>query len=39
MAHLKKAVSLDNSARDWARMDTDLENLRGLPEFEAITGG
>ena len=39
LAHLKKAVSLDNSARDWARKDTDLENLRGVPEFEAIIGG
>ena len=36
MAHLKKAVSLDQSVRDWARMDTDLENLRGVPEFEEI---
>jgi Tfp pilus assembly protein PilF len=39
LAHLKRAVSLDNSARDWAQKDTDLENLRGLPEFEAIIGG
>lgn len=39
LAHLKKAVSLDNSVRDWARKDTDLENLRGLAEFEAIIGG
>jgi tetratricopeptide (TPR) repeat protein len=39
LAHLKKAVSLDRSARDWARKDTDLENLRGLSEFEAIIGG
>ena len=39
LAHLKKAVSLDHSARDWARKDTDLENLRGLPDFETIIGG
>ena len=39
LAHLKKAVSLNQSARDWARKDTDLENLRGLSEFEAIIGG
>lgn len=39
LTHLKKAVSLDRSARDWARKDTDLENLRGLSEFEAIIGG
>lgn len=36
LAHLRKAVSLDQSVRDWARMDTDLENLRGLPEFHEI---
>ena len=36
LAHLRKAVSLDRSVRDWARRDTDLENLRGLPEFEEI---
>jgi tetratricopeptide (TPR) repeat protein len=39
LAHLKKAVSLDYAAKDWARKDTDLENLRGLSEFEAIIGG
>lgn len=36
--HLKKAASLDRAAKDWARKDTDLENLRGLPEFEEIIG-
>jgi len=36
--HLKKATSLDREAKDWARKDTDLENLRGLPEFEEIIG-
>jgi tetratricopeptide (TPR) repeat protein len=39
LAHLKKAVSLDQLARDWARKDTDLESLRGLSEFEEIIGG
>jgi tetratricopeptide (TPR) repeat protein len=34
--HLKKAASLDRAAKDWARKDTDLENLRGVPEFEEI---
>ncbi len=34
--HLKKATSLDRAAKDWAQKDTDLENLRGLPEFEEI---
>ena len=34
--HLKKAASLDRAAKDWAQKDTDLENLRGLPEFEEI---
>lgn len=38
LAHLTKAVSLDRSVRDWARTDTDLENLRGVPEFEDIIG-
>jgi tetratricopeptide (TPR) repeat protein len=39
LAHLKKAISLNQTARDWARKDADLENLRGLSEFEAIIGG
>lgn len=38
LVHLKKAVSLNQSARDWARRDTDLANLRGVPEFEKIIG-
>jgi len=36
LARLKKAVSLDRSVRDWARRDTDLKNLRGVPGFEEI---
>lgn len=38
LAHLRKAVSLDPSAKEWARRDTDLKNLRGVPEFESIVG-
>ena len=38
LQNLKKAVSLDESVREWARRDIDLQNLRGLPEFEEITG-
>jgi len=34
--YLEKAISLDNSVRDWAQKDTDLENLRVLPEFMEI---
>jgi tetratricopeptide (TPR) repeat protein len=34
--HLKKAALLDSAAKDWARKDTDLENLHGLPEFEEM---
>lgn len=36
LAQLKKAVSLNPTVRDWARKDTDLENLRHLPEFKEI---
>jgi len=38
LTHLKKAVSLDHSVKDWARRDTDLKNLHGRPEFEEIMG-
>ena len=38
LVYLKKAVSLDQSVRDWARNDTDLQGLRVLSEFEEITG-
>ena len=38
LSHLKKAVTLDKSVKDWARTDSDLQNLRGVPEFERITG-
>jgi tetratricopeptide (TPR) repeat protein len=38
LALLERAVSIDTTARDWARKDSDLENLRGTPEFEVIVG-
>ncbi|HBF42748.1 MAG TPA: hypothetical protein DDW42_03810 [Desulfobacteraceae bacterium] len=36
LGYLKKAVSLDQSVRDWARVDNDLKKLRGIPEFEEM---
>ncbi|HUU39452.1 MAG TPA: tetratricopeptide repeat protein [Desulfatiglandales bacterium] len=36
LTHLNKAVSLDNSVRQWAKKDPDLRNMEGLPEFEEI---
>lgn len=36
LVHLKKAVSLNQSVKDWAQRDTDLQNLRSVPEFEEI---
>jgi len=36
MAHLRRAASLERSAKAWARQDKDLENLRRLPEFEVF---
>jgi len=38
LTYLKKAVSLDRSAIDWARKDADLQKLKGLSEFKKITG-
>lgn len=38
LMYLKKAILLDPSAKDWARSDTDLQNLRGVPGFEEIIG-
>jgi tetratricopeptide (TPR) repeat protein len=38
LVHLRKAVSLDNAVREWARNDTDLEGLRRMPEFQNIIG-
>ena len=34
--HLNRAVSLDPAVKDWARKDSDLQNLRGVPEFQDI---
>ncbi len=36
IAHLKKARSLNRSAKEWARTDADLQNLKGSPEFDKI---
>jgi tetratricopeptide (TPR) repeat protein len=36
MAYLKKAASLDRSAKVWAKKDRDLDNLRRLPEFDVF---
>jgi tetratricopeptide (TPR) repeat protein len=36
--HLKKAISLDASVREWAKKDRDLENLKGEREFQEIIG-
>jgi tetratricopeptide (TPR) repeat protein len=36
LVHLKKAVSLDQSVKEWARGDTDLRNLWGVPGFQEL---
>jgi tetratricopeptide (TPR) repeat protein len=36
LENLKMAISLDKSVREWARKDIDLQNLRGMPEFEEM---
>ena len=38
LTHLKKAISLDSSVREWARKDRDLQHLKGQPEFQEIIG-
>lgn len=38
LVHLKKAISIDKSARGWALRDADLGGLRDLPEFKKMTG-
>jgi len=38
LLHLKKAVSIDRSVKQWARKDTDLNNVRGTPGFKDIIG-
>ena len=34
--NLEKAVSLNKSVMEWARKDRDLQNIRGVHEFEEI---
>jgi len=36
LTHLRKAVSLDRSVRQWAQKDADLNNVRGISEFKDI---
>ncbi len=36
LTYLKRADLLDQAVRGWARKDTDLEKLRGVPEFEEM---
>ena len=38
IAHLKKAISMDTSVKDWAQRDTDFKNLWGVPEFQDLVG-
>jgi tetratricopeptide (TPR) repeat protein len=38
LEYLRRAVSLDGSASEWARNDGDLNALRGLPGFEETIG-
>lgn len=38
IAHLRMASSLDPNVKKWAREDTDLNNLRGIPQFEESIG-
>jgi tetratricopeptide (TPR) repeat protein len=39
MEYLRRALLLDESVREWARKDRDLEGLRAAPEFEEILRG
>ena len=36
LTYLKKALVIDSGVKDWARDDSDLENLKALPEFVEI---
>lgn len=36
LIYLGKALSLDSAVKDWAREDKDLDNLRGVKEFELM---
>ena len=37
MAYLLKAIEVDEKAKDWAKQDPDLENLKEYAEFSLIT--
>jgi tetratricopeptide (TPR) repeat protein len=39
LAYLKKATSVNEAVRQWARTDDDLRNLRGHAEYERIIEG
>ena len=39
VAYLKKATSVNEAVRQWARTDDDLRNLRGHSEYEKIIEG
>lgn len=39
LAYLKKATSVNEAVRQWARTDEDLRNLRGHSEYEKIIEG
>jgi Tfp pilus assembly protein PilF len=34
--NLKKAIQVDEKAREWAKKDTDLDNLRGTIEYKTL---
>jgi tetratricopeptide (TPR) repeat protein len=36
LIQLKRAISMNPTVRDWAKKDTDLQNLRGIPGFEVL---
>ena len=36
LAYLKKAIALNHEVREWAQADTDLINIRDLPQFKEI---
>ncbi|MBU1903219.1 MAG: tetratricopeptide repeat protein, partial [Proteobacteria bacterium] len=36
--YLKKAISIHPPVKEWALKDTDLSNLRNLPEFKEAVG-
>jgi tetratricopeptide (TPR) repeat protein len=36
LQNLKKAISLNKLAREWAQTDSDMQNMRSVPEFKEI---